>query len=174
MVWSPFIVLAAALLINTLFHCCAENVYCVTPTVTSCSSCPHNSTNCATLSEYAQEAEMYFAFNTTMVFLPGDHILDRNITVTNVAGLTMCRDLPSNNIVTIVRNQSVGFNFTNIVDLNIYSLSFTSNNMSWNYGSNSFHNLTLLLQTTQRAKLVNCSFHGNLGTALVYATQALL
>ena len=49
--------------INTLSYCSAENVNCVTPTATSCSSCPQNSTNCTTLSEYAQEAELYFTSN---------------------------------------------------------------------------------------------------------------
>ena len=66
---TSFTVLVAALLINTLSYCSAENVYCITPTATSCSSCPRNN-HCATLSEYAQEAEMYFTSNTTMVFLP--------------------------------------------------------------------------------------------------------
>ena len=80
---ASFNVLVAALLINTLSFCYAENVYCVTPTATLCSSCPHYSTNCATLSEYAQEAEMYFTSNTTVIFLRGDHVLDRNITVAN-------------------------------------------------------------------------------------------
>jgi len=51
----------------------------------NCSSYPHNSTHCATLPEYAREAELYFTFNTTIVFLPGDHVLDTNITVANVA-----------------------------------------------------------------------------------------
>ena len=118
-----FIVLVAALLINILSYCSAENVYCVTSTATSCSSCPHNSTNCATLSEYAQEAELYFTSNTNMVFLPGDHVLDRNITVAKVTRLTMCGDSSSGNIATIVRNGSVGFSFTNVVDFNIYSLA---------------------------------------------------
>ena len=68
---APFTVLVAALLSNTLFYYSAENVYCVTPTVTSCTSCPHN-THCATLSEYAHKADMYFIANTTMVFLPGN------------------------------------------------------------------------------------------------------
>ena len=161
-----FIVLVAALLINTLSYCSAENVYCVTPTATSCSSCPHNSTNCTTLSEYAQEAELYFTSNTTMVFLPGDHVLDRNITVANVARLTMRGELSSDNIATIVRNGSVGFSFTNMVDFNIYSLAFTSYNRSWSYGSHPVSNSALFLQSAQNAKLVNCSFHDNLGTAL--------
>ena len=85
--YTPF-VLVAVLLINTLSYSSAENVYCVTPTATSCSSCPHN-THCTTLSEYAQEAELYFTSNTTMVLLPGDHDLDTNITVGNVTWLTL-------------------------------------------------------------------------------------
>ena len=151
---------------NKLSHCSAENVYCVTSTATSCSSCPHNSTHCATLCEYAQEAELYFTSNTTMVFLPGDHILDRNITVANVARLIMHGESSLNNISRVVWNGSVGFSFTNMVKFNIYSLTFTSYNRSWSYGSHSASDSALLLQSTQRANLVNCSFHDNLGTAL--------
>ena len=161
----PFIVFATALLIKTLSYCSAENVYCVIPTATSCSSCPHN-THCATLSEYAQEAELYFTSNTTMVFLPGDHVLDTNITVANVTRLTMWGESSSDNITTFVRNGSVGFSFTNMVDFKILSLAFTSYNRSSRYGSHPASNSALFLQSTQNAKLVNCSFHDNLGTAL--------
>ena len=164
---TPFIyVLVAALLINALSCCSAENVYCVTPTATSCSSCPPSSSHCATLSECAQEAEVYFTSNTTIAFLPGDHVLDENITVVNVARLTMRGESSSDNIATIVRNGSVGFSFTNMVDFNIYSLAFTSYNRSWSYGSHPASNSALLLRSTQNVKLVNCSFHDNLGTAL--------
>ena len=167
-----FIVLVAALLINTLSYCSGENVYCVTPTATLCSSCPRN-THCATLSEYAQVAELYFTSNTTIVFLPGDHVLDTNITVANVARLTMHGESSSGNIATVVCNGSVGFSFTNMVDLNIYSLAFTSYNRSWSYGSHPASNSALLLRSTQNAKLVSCSFHDNLGTALVVKNTSL-
>ena len=169
---TSFIVLVAALLINTLSYCSAENVYCVTPTATSCSFCPHN-THCATLSEYAQEAELYFTSNTTMVFLPGDHVLDRNITVANVARLTMHGESSSGSIATVVRNGSVGFSFTNMVDFNIYSLAFTSFNRSWSYVGYRASRPALFLQSTQNAKLVNCSFHDNLGTALVVHNSSI-
>ena len=60
---------------------------------------------------------MYFDFNTTMVFLPGDHVLDQNITVANVARLIMC-DKSSNPQATFVqlasnlsRPEPVFFNF---------------------------------------------------------------
>ena len=175
--YTPFTVLVAALLINTLSHSSAENVYCVTPTATSCSSCPHN-THCATLSEYAQEAELYFTSNTTMVFLPGDHTLDKNITVVNVSRLTMRGESSSGNIATVVCSGSVGLSFTSMVDFKIYSLTFTSCSrkyvialpdfIPWNVlpsGATLVH-VALLLHSTH-AELVNCSFHDNLGTALV-------
>ena len=57
---TSFTAFIAALFISILPYCSAESVYCVTPTASSCSSCPHNSTHCATLSEYAQEAKFYF------------------------------------------------------------------------------------------------------------------
>ena len=100
-----------------------------------------------------------------MVFLPGNHVLNRNITVANVAGLTMC-GFSLYNIATVVRNGSVGFSFTSMVNFRIYSLAFTSYNRSWSYHSRAASSSALLLQSTQYATLVNCSFHDNLGTAL--------
>ena len=101
-----------------------------------------------------------------MVFLPGDHVLDSNVTVVNVARLTMRGEYSSDNIATVVRNGSVGFSFTNMVDFNIYSLAFTSYNRFWSYVSQPASNSALFLQSTLHAKLVNCSFHDNLGTVL--------
>ena len=149
--------LSLVLVASLLSYCSAENVYCVTPTATSCSSCPHNSPNCTTLSEYAQEAELYFTSNTTLVFLLGDHVLDRNITVANVTRLTMHGEWSSaGNTATVVCTGSFFLIFTSTVDLKIHLLAFTS-----------FTYHALSLYSTQRTELVNCSFHGNHGTALV-------
>ena len=153
-----------ALLINTLSCCSAGNVYCVTPNVTSCSSCPQNSTYNGTLSEYARKAKLYFTSNTTIVFLLGDHSLDTNITVANVTRLTMHGESSSGNRATVVCGGSVGLNFTSMVDFKIDSLSFTSCSRN---GIHPANNYALLLQSTRHAELVNCSFHGNNATALV-------
>ena len=163
---TPFLVLVAALLINTLSYCSAENVYCVTPATTPCSSsCPHNSNYCATLTEYAQEAKRYFTSNTTMVFLPGDHTLDTNIIVAKVTRLTMCGESSSDNMAKIACNGSVGLSFTSMVEFKIHSLMFTF------CGRDSVvppaSKYALLFESIEHAELVNCSFHGNLGTALV-------
>ena len=159
-----FSVLVAALLFSTLSYCSAENVYCVTPTATSCSSCPHN-THCATLSEYAQEAELYFTSNTTMVFLPGDHTLDTNITVGNVARLTMRGESSSGNRATVACSGPVGLSFTNMVEFKVHSLLFTFCGRDSVVSPVSKY--ALLLESIAHTELFSCSFHGNLGTALV-------
>ena len=162
---TPFIVLVAALLVSALSCCSAENVYCVTPTATSCSSCPHH-TNCSTLSEYAQESKLYFTSNTTMVFLPGRHALHTNITVTKTARLTMRGENLSGNIATVVCHGSVGLSFTNMVEFKIYSLHFTACSRS-SGGPPPSRYYALLLQSTQYAALVNCSFYDNIGNVLL-------
>ena len=96
--------------------------------------------------------------NTTVVFLPGDHVLDENITVANVSRLTMHGNSLSDNIATVVRNGSVGFSFTNMVDFNIYSLAFISYNRSWSYGSHPASNSALIFQPVQYTELVNLFF----------------
>ena len=116
----PFIgVCLAALLIIILSYYSTENVYCITPTVTSCSSCPYNSANCTTLSQYAQESKMYFTSNTTMVSCQVTHVLDRNVGVANVTKLTTCGDSSSSNVAIIVWIWPVGFSFTNVTNLSV-------------------------------------------------------
>ena len=164
---APSIALVAALLLSALSSCCANNVYCVMPTLpanTSCKSCPDNYTQCATLSEYAQEAELYFTSNTTMVFLPGDHTLGMNITAANISKLTMCAESSSGYVARIICNGPVGFSFNSMGDFKIHSLTFTS--CGRNFGNSNFK-ATLLLESIQNAELVNCSFHNNVGTALI-------
>ena len=121
-----------------------------------------------------------------MVFLPGDHTLDTNITVANVARLTMHGESSSDSMATVVCNGSVGFLFSNMERFIIHSLAFTTCSRTYTIEALDIASLislpvldstqynfsipikyALLLQSTQCAELVNCSFHDNLGTALV-------
>ena len=54
-----------------------------------------------------------------MVFLPGDHVLDTNITVANIIRLKMHGVFSYRNTATIVCSGSVGLSFTSMVDLKI-------------------------------------------------------
>ena len=140
--FAPFIILVATLLINPHSNCSGENVYCVTPTAMSCSSCPQNYSYSATLSEYAQQAELYFTSNTTMVFLSGGHILDTDITVTSVARLTMSS---WGSAAQVVCSGSIGLSFTSKVDFKLYSLALT---VHWH----SMEQFTLLTMDTTKVK----------------------
>ena len=103
-----------------------------------------------------------------MVFLPGDHALDTNITVANVVKLTICGESSSGNIATVVCKETVGFTFTSTKELKICSLAFTFG--SRNYGGSNYllsGKYALLLQSAQHAELVNCFFHVNTGSALI-------
>ena len=100
-----------------------------------------------------------------MVFLPGDHTLDTNITVANVTRLTMHGESSSGRIPTVVCNGPVGFSFTSMVDFRVHSLLFTA--CSRDFSDPLASKYALLLDMIEVAELVNCSFHDNLGTALV-------
>ena len=124
-----------------------------------------------------------------MVFLPGDHVLDADITVVNVSWLIMYGESSSGNErATIVCNGAVGLNFTNMTNFKIRSLAFTNCSRTYPiplqvlhlittsaYGVESARpslpgvntKYTLLLKITQYVELVDCFFHDNFGIALV-------
>ena len=100
-----------------------------------------------------------------MVFLPGDHILDTNITVAATTKLTMRGEPSSDSVPTVVCSGSVGFSFTSMVDFKLHSLALTSCRRDFSDPLASKY--ALLFDLVEYAELVNCSFHDNLGTALV-------
>ena len=101
-----------------------------------------------------------------MVFLPGDHVLDMNITVANVASLTIVGESSSGNTAEVVCSGSVGFRFKGTVGLKIYSLVFKSCSRRNGAPPAIVAYNALLLQSSQYAELVNCSFYDNIGSAL--------
>ena len=81
---------------------------------------------CLTLSEYAQGH--FLTSDTTLIFLPGNHSLDRDIAVANVTRFVMLGDstsLPSIASTIVCKGPHV-FTFLNISQLHIYFLQITS------------------------------------------------
>ena len=105
-----------------------------------------------------------------MVFLPGDHTLDMSITVANISSLTMWGESSSSYVATVVCNRSVGLSFIGMADFKIHSLTFTSCGRSFDKYTKS----AVLLESIEYAELVNCSFHDNLGTALLVHHTSIL
>ena len=77
-----------------------------------------------TLSEYAQDPGQYFNdSNLTLTFLPGNHTLDINLTITNIYQLEIHSALLPTRVVC---DSHVGFTFSNISKLSIDGLAFVA------------------------------------------------
>ena len=116
------LVLTLALLSSIHAESYTEATYHIKPT--SDTPCPIEP--CLTLSEYAQGH--FLTSDTTLIFLPGNHSLDRDIAITNVTRFVMLGDSTSLPSIasTIVCNGPHVFTFLNISQLHIYFLQITS------------------------------------------------
>ena len=65
----------------------AAEIYYVTPIPNTL--CPEEGVPCFTLSEYATKPSDYFASNTTLILLPGNHSLDSVLWITNITSLSI-------------------------------------------------------------------------------------
>ena len=169
------------LLVTALPFCTTQNTYYVKPTPdTPCHEDP-----CHTLSEYVSESGQYFTSNTTIIFLPGEHVLQQNVAVTNVGRLAFIGYCPAD--VSRIICSDTTLTFTNICLLEIAGLAFHSctivlntssavfKNTSFKYGEALFvHSSTITFDGAtrfERSKAVfggglfaeesNLTFHGN-------------
>ena len=124
--------------------------------------CPESP--CHTLSEYLGMADQYFTLNTTLVLLPGDHILEEKLLVRDISALTLIGGTTDGNSsrslsasVTRINCTSMRafFNFQGISILNISAVSFVS---CGNTNSPAMSLLELL-----HGSISNCVFQKALG-----------
>ena len=82
-----------------------------TSTNTSCSTHP-----CHTLSEYAEDLGQYFNdSNLTLQFLPGNHTLSVNLTITGIYQLELLGNSSAEVPIKVLCNSSVGFSVRNYI-----------------------------------------------------------
>ena len=120
LLWS--LLLPLALLSSLPAEIFTESTYHIKPILdTPCPAEP-----CLTLSQYAQSH--FLTSNTTLIFLPGNHSLDRDITVTNVTRFVMLGDSTSHPNITsrIVCKGPHVLTFHNISMLHIHFLQISS------------------------------------------------
>ena len=146
-----------------------KHTYYITPTPdTKCPAEP-----CHTLSQYADHYFQNISSNTTLVFLPGDHTLNRTISigiVSNFKGITPTHPpdyyyphpsltlLGSSSSLPEVTSRIVctwpaGFIFSGITELHISSLAF----ISCGHGNSAAVNLV----SVQNISISNCTFRNN-------------
>ena len=135
----------------------------VRPTSTN-TSCPTHP--CQTLSEYAHDPGQYFSdSNLTLHFLPGNHTLDINLTITNIHKLEIHGALLPTKVFC---DFHVGFTFSNIHRVSIDDLAFvacaTRRDIYIHSTYTTYYGLHL--QSVQMVQITDCTFQDSYGSAL--------
>ena len=156
------------LLLVLLTSCSAQSIHYVTPTPNT--SCPGEP--CHTLSQYV--AGQYFnnlPANTTMEFLPGNHTLEKTVSVANTARLTLhgsiLFSLPED-ASRILCTWPAGFVFTNNTGLYISAIAFISCGHNTNTGA------AVSILSVQQCDISNCTFQNTNYYNLVVQTAGAL
>ena len=155
--WLYYVVIMSA--------CSAQSTYYVKPTPdTVCPTMP-----CLTLSLCVEWANDHlFPSNTTLVFLPGDHSLESNLSIVNASKLVMLAGnstyLPKT--TTIVCNGLIAFMFQNISDLQIHGLEFR------NCGSVTFS--AIKVRSVLQSKITNCTIRDSTETSFIVTDSSMI
>ena len=156
-------------LLHVLFlttWCSAKSTYYVKPT--SDTPCP--ATPCLTLSEYARVSGKYFAPNTTMVFLPGNHSVGTtSFFIVNLTSFEMHGDsalLPDVN-TRIICTEPALFHFNNISTVRVSALAFIA------CGTEIPNHYTgaLDIEDVQDFRVVDCSLENSLYASALAASN---
>ena len=90
-------------------------------------SCPQNLA-CVTLSQFTDSISDYYSgseSNVSLVFLPGNHILDRELSLANLNNFSMSKEAQHNESVTVkCSTKSARFVVSNITFVSIKGLNF--------------------------------------------------
>ena len=148
----------------------------VRPT-SSNTSCPTHP--CHTLSEHAQYPGQNFNdSNLTLQFLPGNHSLNVNVTITSIHRLEILGNSSAVVPAMVVCSFRVGFAFRDITEVRMNGLAFVACAKSHvtQIGQHRFTTYYgLHLQSVQTAEIIDCTFQDSYGSALgVVDTHVLL
>lgn len=122
---------------------------------------PCHGNPCYNLSYYAKEAEKYLTSNTTMVFLPGEHILEETISIHDVHNFSMVAEDEGSCVIVCSGPDCDGFYFVSVELLQINGLKFVSDNNS------------VSVQLVKACILTNCTFADSSDTALLAVNSSL-
>ena len=155
------------LLLSTI--CSGHTIHHIKPTPSaSCAADP-----CFTLSEYAQQLPHNLTSNTTLLLLPGDHVLSVNFTVENVNRFKILSSAHVDSHETrIVCQGLVGFSFTNISHVTMYGLTINSCGKGAVVdGSPTTYGVSV--RSVLDTSITDCSFQDSVGTALEVLDSSL-
>ena len=151
--------------LNLLSMCSGQNTYYVSSTTDS--ACP--STPCLNFSQYIYNSETYFTSNTTLIFRPGDHVVETNVVIANVNTLKLLGSKFIDGLSTrILCTPPAGFAFENVSNAEFAALEFIS------CGAKDYPFSAVLLNMTDYFKLTNCTFLSSRNTALLTVSSTVV
>ena len=142
-------------------------------TVQPNSTTPCDNEPCFTLSEYVQNGSKYFnTSNITLQFLPGNHILDSNLTIADIQHLNILGNGSSPTPSRVeCTGSNVGFEFRNISEVRVRDVTFTSCERSHTIyfrrsklEKSAYY--AVRFESVQHIEVIDCVFHDNHDTAL--------
>ena len=151
-------------LLISLNICSAQNTYHVSSATDP--DCP--STPCLNFSQYVQYFETYFTSNTTFIFRPGDHIVEKNVVIANVSALKLIGSNSVGTTAQILCSSPAGFEFKNVSHAEIIALEFIS------CGMEDIPFSAIFLHLTNNFELTNCTFLSSRNTALLTVSSTVL
>ena len=134
---------------------------------------PCDNEPCFTLSEYVQNGSKYFnTSNITLQFLPGNHILDSNLTIADIQHLNILGNGSSQTPSRVeCTGSNVGFEFRNISEVRVRDMTFTSCERSHTIyfrrsklEKSAYY--AVRFESVQHIEVIDCVFHDNHDTAL--------
>ena len=145
---KTFLVVLLALFLAPFVSCKA--VY-VRPNATS--KCPPGEL-CLKLEEYAVNVTNYFTSGTEVIFLSGEHTLNRNLTICSIANITL-----TGNKAKIILAESGVIKLVETVNitLNVFQIEFTVTAFDLSYSdSTAITNVNFIPMSVNNSTMINC------------------
>ena len=116
-------------------HC----IYYVKPHGSTNTSCPADAlgdNTCHTLSYYTSQTDTYFVSNATFIFMEGNHLLDRKVSIVYANNLTLkgqgqwvegkTKNVMQSTVIITCNGKVGGFNFSMLTQTAIVGITFTN------------------------------------------------
>ena len=138
---------------------------------TNSSNCPANVSSfyCRDLSSFVMESHQLLSLNTSLLFLPGRHLLTSTLYIRNIKQFTMAADQSKKGTIVLITcsygswyNSSKRIHFESVSFVRIDSISFHSCGDGYKYRHGA-----LLLRSVQESVIANSRWSESRGSAIV-------
>ena len=158
MILSPQVVTSLIFIIMSIAT--AQPIRYVRPNDPSHQDCISNQSACLTLDQYAEQAASYFTMGATFLFLAGNHSLEKNLSLINIADLTMKGIQDSGFNVNVLHRNGRFIICENVTRLHFEGLAFTSQ-VDSSSSSSSQNTSLFVISNAQEVTMLNMTFKGS-------------